>query len=242
MKSSIVQKPSNMNAQSANNYQHLLEEIRAIALACGRNPDDITCIAVSKTHPWEEVLPLYEIGCFNFGENRIQEALEKIDQAPNGIDWHLIGPLQKNKVNKAIGKFVLIHSVDSIELAQKISQSSCKAGFTTSILIEVNTSGETTKHGFDEISLMNAFNEISELPNLIIDGLMTMAPYTENENVIRQCFRRLSELNTNLKEKNCQNAPMSHLSMGMSNDYRIAIEEGATLLRIGSFIFNSNPL
>lgn len=228
-----------MNVPQDNRYSILVQDVHKIAIECGRNPNDITLVAVSKTHSWDNVAPAYAAGCRNFGENRVQEALEKIAAAPADVRWHLIGSLQKNKVNKIIGKFALIHSVDSVDLATKIAHTSASTGVVTPILLEVNTSGEVSKHGFNEKELLDAFDALTQLQGIRLDGLMTMAPLTNDEDVIRRCFGRLRHLRDLFKEKGCRNAPMNHLSMGMSNDYRIAIEEGATLLRIGSALFET---
>lgn len=213
------------------NYSHILDEISETAMACGRAPKEITLIAVSKGYPWDVVEPAYASGCRDFGESRLQEALPKIDLAPADIRWHLIGTLQKNKVAKAIGIFSLIHSVDTPELATKISQCSEERGVITPILLQVNTSGETTKHGLSQEQWQPHLEALFQLPSIRIEGLMTMAPFVEDEKAIRNCFALLRKMRDKLN--------LQHLSMGMSHDYRIAIEEGATLLRIGTAIFKN---
>ncbi|MCP5507310.1 MAG: YggS family pyridoxal phosphate-dependent enzyme [Chlamydiales bacterium] len=215
-------------------YHHLLKHIRDHAVQCGREPDEITLIGVTKNHPWEHVHPAYQAGCRDFGENKVQEALSKMEEAADDLRWHLIGTLQKNKVRKVIGKFALIHSVDSVDLAKKLSECSVEAGVTTAILLEVNSSGEASKHGFSLDEVEEAYQRVKMFPNLDVQGLMTMAPFTKDEHVIRSCFRSLRELRDAYGFK--------HLSMGMSNDYPIAIEEGATLLRIGTQIFGVREL
>ncbi len=222
---------------AADNYQRIQEEIAAAVQRCGRAPSEINLIAVSKGYSWDHIFPVYGSGCRHFGENRIQEALLKISEAPSDINWHMIGPLQKNKVNKAIGKFTLIHSVDSIELAQKISMCSVGAGKTTSILLQVNTSGEKTKHGLNEEGWRDQFESLLHLPGISLEGLMTMASLIENEAIIRNCFARLRLFKDELISKFGLKTSFRHLSMGMSHDYRYAIAEGATLLRIGTAIF-----
>lgn len=178
-------------------------------------------VAITKGHPWDECRFLYESGLRNFGENRLQEALSKMNEAPQDAKWHFIGTLQKNKVSKVVGKFDLIHSVDSFDLAEKIS-STGKA----SILLQVNIRHQ---HGFTPEELRESFSDLLALPNLSIQGLMTMAPNTNDNTLIRNTFRTLRLLKEELGLK--------ELSMGMSQDWQIALEEGATLLRIGSLLF-----
>ncbi len=203
-----------------------------IAEAChrlSRNPADITLIAVTKYANLETIREAYGFGLRTFGESRIPAALDKLARLPSDIAWHFIGHLQSNKVGKAIGRFSLIHSVDSCELAQKISLASIQNSCTTPILLQVNTSGEPSKQGFTSDTCRRHFLDLSRLPGISIDGLMTMAPLTDDTNVIRACFSHLRILRDDLK--------LRHLSMGMSHDFPIAIEEGATLLRIGSALF-----
>lgn len=214
-----------MSAKS--NYLNLIKEI----------PPKVTLVAVSKGFSWENVKPAYDAGCRNFGENRIQEALPKIEEAPKDIQWHFIGPLQLNKVRKAIGRFVLIHSVDDPKLAKKISECSLEVNLVTSILLQVNTSGEESKQGLSPTEWREAFKEVKDLPGISIRGLMTIAPLTEDKERIRSCFADLRLFRDELVDDYKISLP--DLSMGMSHDYHLAIEEGATLLRIGSQIFKS---
>jgi PLP dependent protein len=209
----------------------VLEKIKTASLKAGRSLDEITLIAVTKHHPLEEILPIYEEGIINFGESRVQEALPKMEDAPKFIHWHLIGHLQKNKVKKVIGKFHLIHSVDSLELAESLSRASGEGGITTNILLQVNVSGEAAKQGLSREEWEKVKREVCSLPHLKIEGLMTMAPLTEDVDLIRRVFRDLRKMRDVWGLK--------HLSMGMSHDFEIAIEEGATLLRIGSAIFEA---
>ena len=222
-------------------YLRLLEDIAQIAQRAGRDANSITLVAVSKGYPWTRFQPAYEAGCRDFGESRLQEALPKIAEAPSDIRWHLIGSLQKNKVRKAIGPFTLIHSVDTFEIAEKISQCSQEAHTVTPLLLQVNTSGEATKHGLSEEVWERSLEAILALPAIRIEGLMTMAPLVDDEKVIRQCFANLRKL----RDKWAAQLPQQsfyHLSMGMSHDYPIAIEEGATLLRIGTALLSENQL
>lgn len=221
----------------AENYVRLKENIASTALKSDRQPSDITLVAVSKTHPWEQVQPVYQEGCRDFGESRLQEYLQKVPQAPSDVQWHFIGSLQKNKVKRAIGEFALIHSVDSLELAKMINLCSQEAHVCTPILLQVNTSGEASKHGLSSEEWHKAFEEVSALPALSVQGLMTMAPFTSNERAIHSCFSRLREFRDKLQLLAGDKDKLHHLSMGMSHDYVIAIQEGATILRVGSAIF-----
>lgn len=194
-----------------------------------RDPSEITLIAVTKYATLETIREAYNLGLRSFGESRIPTALEKMAQLPSDIDWHFIGHLQSNKVAKAIGRFAFVHSVDSLDLAKKISSASTQQGCNTAVLLQVNTSGESSKQGFTPDTCREQFLELSQLPGISLQGLMTMAPLTDDANLIRACFSRLRDLRDELK--------LRHLSMGMSQDFPIAIEEGATLLRIGSSLF-----
>lgn len=210
-------------------FKRLNEQIAEICLRSCRNPSDITLIAITKYASLEATHEAYSFGLRAFGENRVPAALQKMAKLPLDIDWHFIGHLQSNKVAKAIGRFSLIHSVDSYELAQKISVASIQNNSTTPVLLQVNTSGEHSKQGFASITFREHFLGLSQLSGISIQGLMAMAPLTDDTNLIRACFSRLRNLRDELK--------LRHLSMGMSNDFSIAIEEGATLLRIGSSLF-----
>lgn len=219
----------------SDNYRKILKDIHEVALRCGRDPAEITLLAVTKNYSLEHVIPAYEAGCRNFGENKVQEALGKISDAPGDLRWHLIGTLQKNKVRKVIGKFHFIHSIDSLDLALKLSQCSEQAGLVSRILLQVNTSGEETKHGFSPTELIDHIDELILLKGIEIKGLMTMAPLVEEEDQIRGCFKKLRELRDQFQNK--VGMELKELSMGMTHDYPIAIQEGATLLRIGAAIF-----
>lgn len=220
-------------------YRALRNEISSIARANGRNPDEIALMAVTKNRPWNEILPLYEEGHRSFGENRLQSSLEKISEAPNDCEWHFIGPLQKNKARKIVANFSWIHSVDSLETARVISKYAAEASKTSRILLQVNTSGETTKQGMTYEECLDCSEEILMLPNISVEGTMTMAPLTDSTDTILSCFRNLRLLRNELRKRYGKDA-FPHLSMGMSHDYPQAIAEGATLLRIGSALFNPN--
>ena len=212
-------------------YQRVLKEITIAAEAAGRSHKDITLLAVTKGHSWPQTTWLYDAGQRAFGENRLTEAFEKMESAPPDCRWHFIGTLQANKVRKAIGKFALIHSVDSLELAQKISECSLEAGTKTSILLQANTSGEASKHGLSPDAWKRCFDEVITLKGIYVQGLMTMAPLTEDSAAIQRCFAGLRYL------RDALDPSLPHLSMGMSHDFPLAIAEGATLVRIGTALF-----
>lgn len=218
-------------------YQQVLDQIHETARKCGRDPKDIRLIAVTKNQPIESMAEVYQKGCRDFGESRVQEALPKIPLLPSDCRWHFIGTLQSNKVSKVLSPFCLIHSVDTLELARRISYLSEKLQQTTSILLEVNTSLEPSKHGLKAKDWKAHLDEINALTNIKVEGLMTMAPLIEDESIIRGCFKELYDLREGWGKWMKEPEAFRHLSMGMSQDYQIAIEEGATLLRVGTAIF-----
>ena len=217
--------------------QDVQNRIADAAARSGRNPDDVILLAVTKTFPLEVLKAAYGVGLRNFGENRVQEALEKMPQLPMDIRWHLIGQLQSNKINKMVGKFVLVHSVDSLHLAQALSQR--VTGSPQEILLEVNTSGEVSKSGVGPEEAMATAMAISQLPNLHLRGLMTVGPLTKEKDKVRDAFKRLKELYEESRKEEWAGRAFDILSMGMSGDFEIAIEEGSTLVRIGSALFGS---
>lgn len=220
-----------------------LKEVQArIKNACiraGRNPEEVTLIAVSKTKPVSMIQEAYEEGIRDFGENKVQEILEKEPVLPGDIRWHMIGHLQRNKVKQVIDKAVLIHSVDSVRLARQIEEEAAKKDIQVDILLEVNVAREESKFGFFLEEVEPAVMEIKDFPHLHIRGLMTIAPFVENSEENRNVFKKLFELYVDMKSKNIDNVTMDVLSMGMSGDYEVAIEEGATMVRIGTSIFGS---
>lgn len=220
------------------NLAKIQAEIAEKAHAVGRISSEIELIVVTKNQSLNNIKEAYDFGCRKFGENRVIEALEKKTSLPEDISWHLIGSLQSNKINKAIGHFSLIHSVDSLELAQKISHVSEEKELQTAILLQVNISGESTKHGLSAEQWKQHVRGLDRLSGLKIQGLMTMAPLTEDIGVIRNCFRSLRQLKEEFQQRFTNPQDFYHLSMGMSHDYPIAIEEGATILRIGTAIFS----
>lgn len=221
---------------TVDNYKRLKAEIDEIALTCGRDPRVIKLLSVTKNHTWEEIKPLYNEGCREFGENRLQEALNKMIYTPTDCCWHFIGSLQKNKVKKVLEKFSVIHSVDSLDLAEKISEVSCECNLFPRIFLQVNTSGEPSKHGMNPENCFRLFGEFLQLKNLKIRGLMTMAPFVEESSIVRQTFADLRILKERITNE-YHPQEFNELSMGMSHDYKWAIQEGATLLRIGSKIW-----
>lgn len=213
--------------------------IEAAARRAGRDPASVRLVAVSKTHPAQAVSAAAAAGQSIFGESRVQEARDKIPACPAGLDWHFIGHLQKNKVRQALPLFGFYHSIDSAPLAAALDRIAGETKKPVAGLLEVNVSGETTKHGFGPGQLRAEFPALARLPNLHICGLMTMAPYSDHPEDARPFFRALRELRDELQSKHRH--PLPELSMGMSGDFQPAIEEGATLVRIGSSIFGARP-
>lgn len=219
------------------NIEYIREKIIEICEECGRNQEDVKLIAVSKTKPVSMLKEAYECGCRDFGENKVQELVDKWEQMPKDIRWHMIGHLQRNKVKYIVDKVYLIHSVDSLRLAEEISKEAVKKGVTVSILIEVNVAQEESKFGTTCNEVCDLVKEIAKLPGILIKGLMTIAPYVENSEENRQYFEKLRQIYVDIIQKNIDNVYMEELSMGMTGDYITAITEGATYVRIGTAIF-----
>ena len=220
--------------------QNLAEVEERICAACkraGRAREEVTLIAVSKTKPVKMLEACMENGITIFGENKVQELCEKYEVLPKDLHWHLIGHLQRNKVKYITDKAELIHSVDSLRLAQAISDDAVKKGVNVDILIEVNVAEEDSKFGLKTEETEELVRDISKLPNIFIKGLMTIAPYTEVPEENRTIFRTLKQLSVDIAGKNIDNVSMNVLSMGMTGDYEVAIEEGATMIRVGTGIF-----
>ena len=226
-----------MNDQIAHNLQEVTRKIEDAALKAGRNPGDVTLIAVSKTKPVSMLLEAYEQGCRDFGENKVQEILEKYDRMPADTRFHMIGHLQRNKVKYILDKVALIHSVDSVRLAQEISKEAVKRNLETDILIEVNVAEEETKFGTRPEDTISLIREIAQLPAVHIKGLMTIAPYVEKSEENRKKLKKLRQLAVDIREQNIDNVKVEVLSMGMTGDYEVAVEEGATYVRVGTGIF-----
>ncbi len=218
-------------------YEEVQKKIEAACHRCGRDRSEVTLIAVSKTKPLEMLQEIYDLGERNFGENKVQELTGKYEAMPKDIHWHMIGHLQRNKVKYIIDKVELIHSVDSLRLAKTISEEAEKHGCTAHILLEVNVAGEESKFGMTVEEAPGLAEEIALLPNIRIDGLMSIAPFVEEPEENRPVFQKLKKLSVDIKAKNINNVTMAVLSMGMTNDYEIAIEEGATMVRVGTAIF-----
>lgn len=221
------------------NIEEVKEKIRLACVKSERDMNDVTLIAVSKTKSLPMLQEAYECGIRDFGENKVQELMEKIPAMPDDIRWHMIGHLQRNKVKYIVDKVYLIHSVDSLRLAEEISKEACKKNVCVNILVEVNVAEEDTKFGTTCEDAIALVENISRLPNLKIHGLMTIAPNVENEEENRIYFNRLKQLSVDIRSKNIDNVYMDVLSMGMTGDYQIAVEEGSTYVRVGTGIFGS---
>ena len=219
------------------NLKNVQKKIAAACEKVGRNPEEVCLIAVSKTKPLENIETLMEEGQMEYGENYVQELCAKYEQVSRPVHWHMIGHLQRNKVQYIIDKTVLIHSVDSVALARQIEKEAAKKDIVADILIQVNIAEEETKFGLSGQEVSSMVMEISSLPHVHIRGLMTSAPFVENPEENRCYFKKLHELFVDIREKNIDNVDMDILSMGMTNDYEIAIEEGATMVRVGTGIF-----
>ena len=221
----------------AANIDHVRSIITESALGVGRAPEEITLVAVSKTMPVELVQMAYNLGVTDFGENRVQEALPKIAAFhAQGLRWHMIGHLQSNKAGKVVSPFYCVQSVDSLHLAQSLSRHAGEQEKRLSVLLQVNVSGEASKEGMALAETSELARQIVVLPHLQVDGLMTIAPLVEDPEQVRPVFRALRLLREQLRAELSQ-CSWQHLSMGMTDDYRIAIEEGATIVRIGRAIF-----
>ena len=219
------------------NYRNVQEKINKACERAGRDASEITLIAVSKTKPLSDIEELISSDVVDFGENKVQELVDKYENVSRPVNWHLIGHLQTNKVKYIVDKACLIHSVDSYKLAKEIEKEAVKKGVIVNILVQVNVANEESKFGLDTSEVMKLVEDISKLSNIQIKGLMTIAPYVENPEENRLYFRQLKQLLLDIKTKNIDNVDMSILSMGMTNDYEVAIEEGATMVRVGTGIF-----
>lgn len=220
----------------------LIEVENNILDACersGRNPEEVTLIAVSKTKPVEMLQEVYNEGIRDFGENYVQELADKIEIMPKDIRWHMIGHLQRNKVKYLVGKVACIHSVDSLRLAEVINERSIKLGVVTEIMAEVNIAGEESKFGFTRDGVFDFAEKVSTMEGVKLVGLMTSAPYVNDPEENRQYFRGMKSLSVDINEKNINNINITELSMGMTNDYIVAVEEGATHVRVGTAIFGA---
>jgi PLP dependent protein len=213
----------------------VLSTIERTATAVGRTPSEVELVAVTKTHPPEAIAQAVEAGQLLFGENRVQEARAKIPLLPSRARWHLIGHLQKNKIRQALPLFEMLHGVDSLELARDIDRIAAELGLFPKILLEVNVAGEATKFGFKSADLHRDMPELLALERLQIEGLMAIPPYSEEAEDSRKYFAELRNRRDALQVE--FNLHLPHLSMGMSGDYPVAIQEGATMVRVGTAIF-----
>lgn len=221
----------------ASNLQEVERKIMEACDKAGRAREDITLIAVSKTKPVPMLQEIYNLGVRDFGENKVQELTDKEPQLPADLRWHMIGHLQRNKVKQVIDKAVLIHSVDSVRLAKAIEAEAAKKDIIVQILLEVNVAEEDSKFGLKLDEVLPAVEEIATMPHVRIKGLMTIAPFVENPEENRTVFAQLQKLSVDIAKKNIDNVSVDILSMGMTNDYQVAIEEGATMIRVGTGIF-----
>lgn len=218
----------------AANLKDIQERIAAACARSGRDPSSVTLLTVSKGHPAEVVRAAADLGLTLFGENRVQEAKIKIGQCPGRLQWHMIGHLQSNKCRDAVQLFGMIQSVDSLALAREANKWAEKSAKTMPVLLEVNVAGESSKFGYAPAAVLQELREINALPKIEVHGLMTVAPWAQEAETVRPVFRRLAEL-----KKQCEEilgAPLPQLSMGMSGDFEVAVEEGATMIRLGSAV------
>ncbi len=221
------------------NLAQVEKNIEAACKKAGRDRSEVTLVAVSKTKPVSMLQEIYDEGIRDFGENKVQEIEAKYPELPKDIRWHMIGHLQRNKVKHVIDKACLIHSVDSYRLAEEINIQAKKKNLVVPILVEVNIADEESKFGISKEDAMELVKQISELENLRIQGLMTIAPFVEDPEENRTYFRGIKQLSVDIASKNIDNVSMNVLSMGMTGDYMVAIEEGATIVRVGTGIFGA---
>lgn len=226
-----------MNNEISEHLKNVHHQIEASCQKVHRDANEVQLIAVSKTKPVSMLLEAYEAGERHFGENKVQELVSKYEQLPKDIHWHMIGHLQRNKVKYIVDKVALIHSVDSVRLAEEINKEALKRNLKVPILIEVNVAEEESKFGVKMEELESLLRTISVYPGIQVMGLMTIAPFVENSEDNRKYFNALKQLSVDIKQKNIDNINMNVLSMGMTGDYSVAIEEGATYVRVGTGIF-----
>ena len=221
------------------NLQEVEERIQEACRRAGRDRSEVTLVAVSKTKPVAILQEAYDLGVRVFGENKVQEIREKYEALPKNIEWHMIGHLQTNKVKYIVDKVRLIHSVDSLRLAEVIEKEAEKHNRVVDILLEVNVAEEESKFGLKMPEVIPMAEKVVQLPHIRLRGLMTIAPFVENPEKNRAIFANLHDLYVDIKEKNIDNGTVSLLSMGMTNDYEVAVEEGATMVRVGTGIFGA---
>ena len=221
----------------AENYRMVDKKVQEACARAGRDRNEVTLIAVSKTKPIAMIQEAMAAGANVFGENKVQELCDKYELLPKDLHWHLIGHLQRNKVKYIVDKVALIHSVDSLRLAETIENEAAKHNVTVPILIEVNVAQEESKFGLKTEEVLSLVESVAALPHINIKGLMTIAPYVEDPEENRGIFRQLKKLSVDIAAKNINNVNMSVLSMGMTGDYQVAVQEGATMVRVGTGIF-----
>ena len=219
------------------NLEIIEENICKACEKAGRERSEVTLIAVSKTKPLEDLQAVYDLNIRDFGENKVQELTGKIEAMPEDIRWHMIGHLQRNKVKYIVDKVELIHSVDSLRLAEEISKQAIKKNVNVNILVEINIGDEESKFGISADEVKVLVRDIAKLDNVKVQGLMCVAPYVVDSEENRAFFHKIKDLSVDIMKENIDNVNMNVLSMGMSNDYQVAIEEGATMVRIGSNLF-----
>ena len=219
------------------NYKEIASIVDETCTSCGRAREDVTLIAVSKTKPVELLQEAYHAGARDFGENKVQEIMDKYDKLPDDIRWHMIGHLQTNKVKYIADKVYMIHSVDSVKLALEINKQALKVNRVIPVLIEVNIAGEDSKFGVKPSECEALIREIHTFSGIAVKGLMAVPPFVDDPEDNRQHFQALKQLSVDIMQKNIDNVCMDFLSMGMSGDYAVAIEEGANLVRVGTSIF-----
>ena len=223
----------------AANLESVRERIHAAAIRSGRDAAAVELLAVSKTHPVESIQTALNAGQFVFGENRVQEILIKQPQLPEKVRWHLIGPLQSNKVRKVLPLVEMIHSVDHVDIARDINRIGAELGLHPRVLIEINLASESSKHGFTPEKIREQLEQLYALDRLYIQGVMCIPPFDPMPEKTRPYFVKLRELRDELEKLG--GAPLPQLSMGMSHDFEVAVEEGSTIVRVGSAIFGSRP-
>ena len=221
----------------SDNLRLVEENIAAACKRAGRRREEVKLIAVSKTHPVEAVKEAMRCGIRSFGENKVQELKDKMEKLDDSLDWHLIGHLQTNKVKYVVGKVSLIHSLESIRLAEALEKEAVKRGVIVDVLVEVNIAGEDTKFGVLPENVEDFIREVAKFEHIRVKGLMTVAPIAQKSEENRKYFKNLNKIMVDLNSKNIHNVSMNVLSMGMTGDYETAIEEGATLVRVGTGIF-----
>ena len=226
-----------MNSYIVENYQKVEQRVSAACVRAGRARAEVTLIAVSKTKPMEDIQALIDYGVTNFGENKVQEMCAKEEILQKGLSWHMIGHLQRNKVKYLMGKTCLIQSVDSLRLAQEIQKEAAKADIICPVLMEINIGSEESKGGIDIDEAEVLARQIADMPNLKLKGLMCIAPFVDNAEKNREHFRRMREKRDELAALTIPGTDIRELSMGMTGDFEVAIEEGATLVRVGTAIF-----